>query len=102
MMKCRHKLNKFFINTITKIIQNNSQWGLDYIKDELMKYSQQEFVDLVEKRVGDGPSNDTYKRFCSWCYCWYGIICNILCCGKDVRIMDRFNRADKTLCVLFV
>lgn len=47
------KLNKFFINTITKIIQNNSQWGLDYIKDELMKYSQQEFVDLVEKRVGD-------------------------------------------------
>lgn len=27
--------------------------GLDYIKDELMKYSQQEFVDLVEKRVGD-------------------------------------------------
>lgn len=47
------KLNKFFVNTITKIIQNNSQWGLDYIKDELMKYSQQEFVDLVEKRVGD-------------------------------------------------
>ena len=47
------KLNKFFINTITKIIQNNSQCGLDYIKDELMKYSQQEFVDLVEKRVGD-------------------------------------------------
>lgn len=51
--KMQARLNNFFINTITKIIQNNSQWGLDYIKDELMKYSQQEFVDLVEKRVGD-------------------------------------------------
>lgn len=46
-------LNEFFINQFTKMIKNNSQWGLDYIKSELMKYSQEEFVDLVESRVGD-------------------------------------------------
>lgn len=47
------RLNEFFIKQFTKAIQNNSQWGLDYIKSELMKYSQSEFVDLVESRVGD-------------------------------------------------
>ena len=38
---------------LSDFIQNNSQWVLDYLKGELMKYSQDEFVELVEKRVGD-------------------------------------------------
>ena len=49
----QEKVNKFFIDQITRIIQNNSQWGLNYIREELMKYSKDDFVDLVESRVGD-------------------------------------------------
>lgn len=51
--KLQGKVNNFFVDQLTKIIQNNSQWGLNYIREELMKYSQDEFVELVESRVGD-------------------------------------------------
>ena len=49
----QQRLNEWFMQKLSDFIQNNSQWVLDYLKGELMKYSQDEFVELVEKRVGD-------------------------------------------------
>lgn len=49
----QQRLNEWFMQKLSDFIQNNSQWVLDYLKGELMKYSQEEFVELVEKRVGD-------------------------------------------------
>lgn len=49
----QHQLNEWLMQKSSNFIQNNSQWVLDYLKSELMKYSQEDFVKLVESRVGD-------------------------------------------------
>ena len=46
-------VNQWISGKISDFIQNNSQWSLQYMYDELMKYSKDEFVHLVESRVGD-------------------------------------------------
>ena len=49
----QQQLNNWFMEKLSKFIQDNSQWVLDYLKGELLKYSQEDFVQLVESRVGD-------------------------------------------------
>lgn len=49
----QQQLNSWFMEKLSKFIQDNSQWVLDYLKGELLKYSQEDFVQLVESRVGD-------------------------------------------------
>ena len=49
----QQQLNSWFMEKLSKFIQDNSQWVLDYLKGELLKYSHEDFVQLVESRVGD-------------------------------------------------
>ena len=49
----QQQLNNWFMEKLSRFIQNNSQWVLDYLKGELLKYSKEDFVKLVESRVGD-------------------------------------------------
>lgn len=51
--QAQENLNNLIMQKLTQFIQENSQWSLEYIKEELMKHSQEEFVDLIESRVGD-------------------------------------------------
>ncbi len=48
----QHRLNEYLISKLTNFIQNNFSWVLKYIREELMKRSNEEFVELVESRVG--------------------------------------------------
>lgn len=48
----QYQVNTWISGKISDFIQNNSQWSLKYMYDELMKYSQDDFVELVESRVG--------------------------------------------------
>lgn len=47
------KVNTWISGKISDFIQNNSQWSLNYMYGELMKYSEKEFVGLVEGHVGN-------------------------------------------------
>lgn len=49
----QQQLNGWFMQKLSDFIRNNSQWVLGYLKSELMKYSQEDFVNLVESRVGN-------------------------------------------------
>ena len=49
----QQQLNSWFMEKLSRFIQDNSQWVLDYLKGELLKYSKEDFVKLVESRVGD-------------------------------------------------
>lgn len=49
----QQQLNNWFMEKLSRFIQDNSQWVLDYLKGELLKYSKEDFVKLVESRVGD-------------------------------------------------
>lgn len=46
-------LDNFLKNKLVNFLQNNFEWILKYLKDELMKYSNEQFVNIVESRISD-------------------------------------------------
>ena len=47
------RLNNWIEDKLISFLQNNFPWVLDYLKEELNRYSTKEFVELVENKVSD-------------------------------------------------